>query len=122
MRPGAPVGPSVTRPRSWACCVLCLSPESSGQGHLLVTPGSIPLNSAPGIPDPNQGFRPALVPDLGGECAKIRSIGTRGSSLPAHASQGRMQLSDSRPEGQSLSKHVLSPASSGSWIPAHCCW
>lgn len=59
MQPGAPVGPSVARPGSWACCVLCLSP---GQGHLLVTPGSIPLNPAPGIPDPNQCFRLASPP------------------------------------------------------------
>lgn len=122
MRPGAPVGPSVAWPRSWACCVLCLSPENTGQGHLLVTPGSIPLNPAPGIPDPNQGFRPALVPDLGGECVKVRYIEAGGNSLPPLASQGRMQLSDSHPEGQSLSKHVLSPASSGSWILTHCCW
>lgn len=72
MQPGAPVGPSVARPGSWACCVLCLSP---GQGHLLVTPGSIPLNPAPGIPDPNQCFRLASVPDLGGVCRKGQEQG-----------------------------------------------
>lgn len=49
--------------------LLCALPftKSTGQGHLLVTPGSIPLHSAPGIPDPNEGFHIALVGDLGGE-------------------------------------------------------
>lgn len=56
-------------------------------------------------------------------CAvKVRSKGVGGNSLPSHAPQGRGQLSDSHPEVQSLSKHVLSPASSGSWIPSHCRW
>lgn len=75
MRLGVPPGPSEAWPCSWVHCVLCPLPESTGQGHLLVTPGSIPLNSAPGIPDPNQGFCFASVPDLGGEWAKVRDTG-----------------------------------------------
>lgn len=56
-------------------------------------------------------------------CAvKVRSKGAGGSALPSHAPQGQGQLSDSHPEVQSLSKHVLSPASSGSRIPSHCRW
>lgn len=45
-------------------------------GHLLVTPGSIPLNPAPGIPDSDQRFCPALVGDLGGLWAEVRGIGS----------------------------------------------
>ena len=45
-------------------------------GHLLVTPGSIPLNPAPGIPDSDQRFCPALVGDLGGLWAEVRGVGS----------------------------------------------
>lgn len=63
--------------------MLCPLPENTGQGYLLVTPGSIPLHSAPGIPDPNQDFCLVLVQDLDGEWVKVKGIGSGGGSVPS---------------------------------------
>lgn len=107
------------------CCVLCPSNEGAGQGHLLVTSGSIPLIPAPGFLDPNQCFCPAPVEDLGREGVKPRAEGL-GVLLLCVWGQGLGSghvLSDShRSGGQSLSKRDPSPASPGSSTPTHFHW
>lgn len=68
---------------AWLCSVgvgsaVCSAPTPRVlASHLLVTPGSIPLNPAPGIPDSDQCFCPALVGDLGGLWAEVRSLGSK---------------------------------------------
>ena len=73
---------------AWLCSVgvgpavlLCPSAPRVLASHLLVTPGSIPLNPAPGIPDSDQCFCPALVGDLGGLWAEVRGVGSKKSSF-----------------------------------------
>lgn len=79
---------------AWPCSVrvgpaVCSAPPHRVlASHPLVTPGSIPLNPAPGIPDSDQRFCPALVGDLGGLWAEVRGVGSEKFSFSHRSGWG----------------------------------